>query len=87
LFPTNQPVSSNNHTLVAFERCQWDSDSRTVTGHVSINVRLIFIRAFYFIFTRNLLLRVKIREKDFIGLFSFFFWKGYTIYLSKFSQH
>jgi hypothetical protein len=72
LLPSNQPISSYDHSLVAFERRQWNPNGRAVTGHISIDIRLIFIRALNFVFSRYLLLRVKSEKKDFLGTLEVF---------------
>ena len=63
LLPPNQPVSSYDHSLVALKRGEWHPDGRTVAGHVCIYIRLIFIRALYFVFATYLLLMVRAKKK------------------------
>lgn len=70
LLPPNQPVSGYDHSLVALKRRQRHSDGRTVTGHVRVHVRLVFIRALHFVFATDLLLTVR-AEKNSLRIWSF----------------
>lgn len=63
LLPPNQPVSGYDHSLVALKGRQWQPDGRTVTGHVRVHIRLIFIGALHLIFATYLLLMVRAEEK------------------------
>lgn len=64
LLPPNQPVSGDDHALVALEGCQRDADGGAVAGHVPIEVGLILVRALYFIFPRYLLPKGRPEKKD-----------------------